>query len=254
MKVVEAENLQKTYPNGIRALNGLTVSIAEGEMVGILGSSGAGKTTFMRLLNGSIKPTAGKLAVFGYNLAGQIAPSRLRRLRREIGAIYQHHNVIPSLSVFQNVLMGKLGQENLAQSLINYFYIAESKRQNVLKYLAAVELSDKLYERVENLSGGQQQRVAVARVLLQQSKLILADEPIASVDARTATNMLEIFSQLNAEKGVTVIMNLHQVDFAIRYCKRILIFEAGRLKYDGSPDGVNQAELYGQTVSPVYSE
>jgi phosphonate transport system ATP-binding protein len=244
MSIIKAENLQKIYPNGTRALNGINLTLEKGEMVGVLGSSGAGKTTFMRLLNGSIKPTAGKLEVLGYRLEGQISPSRLRRLRRDIGAIYQHHNVIPSLSVLQNVLIGGLGRENLAQSLLSFFFVPDSKQKTVRHYLSAVGLSDKLYERVENLSGGQQQRVAVARVLLQQAKILLADEPIASVDARTASNLLEIFSRLNEEHGVTVVMNLHQVDFAIRYCRRILVFEHGQIVYDGAPEGINQVELY----------
>jgi phosphonate transport system ATP-binding protein len=244
MAIITAENLHKIYPNGTRALNGINVTIESGEMVGILGSSGAGKTTFMRLLNGSIKPSAGKLRVLDYALEGQLSPAQLRRLRGQVGAIYQNHNVIPSLSVVQNVLMGRLGRDNVFQSLLNYVYLDAPKRREAYQALIRVGLDDKFYERAEDLSGGQQQRVAVARVLLQNPRILLADEPIASVDSRTATNLLEAFAELNRENKVTVIMNLHQVDFALRYCQRILVFQNGKITYDGAPEGVAPAAIY----------
>ena len=241
---IETHDLSKVYPNGRLGLAGLDVAIRPGEMVGILGRSGAGKTTFMRLLSGAIRPSGGSLSVLDQPLDGEVSRDQLRRLRRHLTVISQHHNVIGPLSSMQNVLMGRLGRINTWQTLRALFFVPEDERVRAAEALARVGLPDQLYQRTDQLSGGQQQRVAIARALVQEAQLLLADEPIASVDSRTAQAVLDLFRWLNQERGVTVVLNLHQVDFALQYCPRLLVLSHGKLVYDGSPDGLKDFRLY----------
>ncbi|MDA8234859.1 MAG: phosphonate ABC transporter ATP-binding protein [Clostridia bacterium] len=245
MEVIIARELTKKYPGGITGLDGLTVKINQGEMVGILGPSGAGKTTFFRLLTGVITPSEGELTVLGRPI-GRITNRALSRLRSRMGVVYQHHNVIPAMSVARNVLMGLLGQVSLIKALRMLFHLTKDEKAAVEEVLARLDLSDKLYSRCDELSGGQQQRVAVARALLADPELILADEPIASVDPRTAQLILDQFLRLNREKGKTVVLNLHQVDFALKYCTRLLVLRQGKLVYDGDAAGFKETHIYNQ--------
>ncbi|HEX2911719.1 MAG TPA: phosphonate ABC transporter ATP-binding protein [Chloroflexia bacterium] len=254
MSLLRANNLRKLYPNGTRGLDSLSVTIEPGEMVGVLGSSGAGKTTFFRLLNGTLRPTSGELEVLGRRLDRHLTPAELRGLRTRVALISQHHNVIPPLSVLQNVLAGRLGRTGTLKALAGLFRVAETERLQAAEALALVGLADKLYARAEDLSGGQQQRVAIARAIVQGAELLLADEPIASVDMRNAALILDIFLRLNQEIGATVVMNLHQLDFAIRYCPRILVLKAGRLIYDGPPEGLKNIDIYGEKEPLVLEE
>ena len=234
-EIVRAENLVKVYDNGVTALKGIDVSIYSGEMVGVLGASGSGKTTFFRLMNGFITPTGGNLYVMGQVMRG-LSHQALRKLRSGIAMVSQHHNIIPGLSVARNVIMGKLGQMSFCQALRLLFYLSEKEIKEVWRVLEQLELAEKIFDRATDLSGGQQQRVAIARVLLGNARLILADEPIASVDSRTAENILNIFTRLNREQNITVVTNLHQEDFALHYCSRVLVLDKGRLIFNGPPD------------------
>ena len=245
-QVIEAHNLTKVYPNGTVGLDGLSVSIEAGEMVGVLGRSGAGKTTFFRLLNGAIRPSNGELKVLGQPLAARLPRQQLRQLRARVAAVSQNHNVIPSLSALQNVLIGRLGRISTTRALWSLVHVAEPERVLAAQALAKVGLPEQLYSRADQLSGGQQQRVAIARALVQQAELVLGDEPIASVDAKTAEAILELFQQLNTNYGATVLLNLHQVDFALKYCRRLLVLSHGKLVYDGSPDGLKDFRLYAE--------
>lgn len=249
MAAIEASEIRKIYPNGTVGLDDLSVSIESGELVGVLGSSGAGKTTFFRLLNGTLRPTTGQLAVLGQPMHAQWQSGQLRRLRTHIALVNQHHNVIPPLSVLQNVLIGRLGRVGRLQALAGIFRPSPTDLQLATESLALVGLADKLYSRAEDLSGGQQQRVAIARAMVQGAEMLLADEPIASVDRRNAALLLELFERMNHELGVTVIMNLHQLDFAIRYCPRLLVLQAGRLTYDGPPEGLENFDIYGEQTT-----
>lgn len=235
IKVIQASDLVKTYANGVTGLDGLSLEIYSGEMVGVLGASGSGKTTLFRLLNGALAPTKGELQVFGQAYQG-LSFRALRKLRTRISLIYQHHNIIPGLTVARNVLLGRLGRMSIFKILRMVFYLYNGELEDVYKVLEQLELGDKIFDRATDLSGGQQQRVAIARALLSNSEVILADEPIASVDSRTAGVILDIFKQLNREKQVTIIMNLHQEDFALNYCSRVIVLNKGKLVYDGSPD------------------
>jgi len=247
--VIEAIDLRKVYPNGTLGLDGLSVKIEPGEMVGVLGRSGAGKTTFFRLLNGSIRPSSGQLRVLNQDLERHASRQALRHLRSGVAVVYQSNNVIPSLSALQNVLLGQLGRISTLQALRSLVLVPEKERVMAAQALSLVGLSDKLYTRADELSGGQQQRVAVARAIVQRARLVLGDEPIASVDVRTAGLILDLFQRLNQEAGVTVLLNLHQVDFALRYCRRLLVLSQGRLIYDGAPDGLDNIELYADPKS-----
>ncbi|GAB6181242.1 phosphonate ABC transporter ATP-binding protein [Desulfotomaculum defluvii] len=235
-EMVRAEKLVKVYDNGVTGLKGIDVSIYSGEMVGVLGASGSGKTTFFRLMNGFIAPSEGNLYVMGQAMRGLSHPD-LRKLRSSIAMVSQNHNIIPGLSVARNVIMGKLGQVSIYQALRLLFYMSEKEIMEVWQLLEQLELAEKIFVRATDLSGGQQQRVAIARALLGNASLILADEPIASVDSRTAANILNIFARLNREKNITIVTNLHQQDFALHYCSRVLVLDKGSLIYSGPPEG-----------------
>lgn len=233
-EAIRAENLVKTYDNGVVGLNGVNLSIFHGEMVGVLGASGSGKTTFFRLINGSIAPTKGDLRVLGQSFQG-LSYKALRQLRSNIATISQHHNIIPGLSVAKNVQMGKLGQMSFWNAARTAFYLTEKETEDIYQILNRIDLTEKIFDRATDLSGGQQQRVAIARALLGDARIIIADEPIASVDSRMAEKILNIFKQLNLEKQITIVMNLHQEDFALDYCSRIVVLSRGSLVYNGPP-------------------
>jgi phosphonate transport system ATP-binding protein len=237
MPVVRAEGLAKVYAGRVVGLRSLEATIEPGEMVGLLGRSGSGKTTLFRLLGGALRPTAGRLQVLGRDMSDIRAPE-LRRLRRRMGIVYQQHNLVPRLSAAQNVLLARFGRQPWWRALLGLFHLTEPERRAAFEVLQELEIGDKLHTWADDLSGGQQQRVAVARALLHTPELLLADEPIASVDASTATMIMELFQKLNRERGVTVVVSLHQAEFAQRYCQRVLVLADGALAYDGPPAGL----------------
>jgi phosphonate transport system ATP-binding protein len=240
---VRAEGLTKVYPNGVAGLRGLDVTIRVGELVGLLGRSGSGKTTLFRLLVGTIRPSAGRLLVLGTDMT-RVRAGALRRLRRRVAWISQQHNLVPGLSVGHNVLLGRLARQPLWRALAWLARLPEAERRAAFARLAELGVGEKLYERADDLSGGQQQRVAVARAMVGEPELLLADEPVASVDARTAEDVLGAFLRLNRERGSTVVMSLHQPELALRHCPRILVLAGGALAYDGPPDGIDRSDLY----------
>lgn len=233
--IIQVENVSKVYGNGTQALKEVSFSIQAGERVGILGPSGSGKTTLFRLLNGSLLPTAGRVSVLGQDLA-ELSHRQLRQLRTRISLIYQNYNLIPGLSVAHNVFMGRLGSLSPWQALRSLGWLTAREREEILAVLARVGLADKLEVKASELSGGQQQRVAIARTILARPQIILADEPIASVDVNTAHLLLHTFQKLNENRGTTLLFNLHQVDFALTYCQRLLVLHSGQLVYDGAPE------------------
>lgn len=245
MIAVAAQKLSKVYPGGHYGLRDVSITVRAGEMVGILGPSGAGKTTFFRLLNGALRPTAGSLTVLGRPM-GQVSTKDLRRLRRRMAFVYQYHNLAPTMSVAHNVLAGCLGAYSLPQTVRSLVALLPQERERVWAVLKQLGMVDKMYRRADELSGGEQQRVALARALISRPELLLADEPIASVDVKTAATVLESLRELNARQGTTVLLNLHQVDFALQHCSRLLVLSAGRLMYDGEPEGIKEMHIYGE--------
>mgnify|MGYP001572894693 CR=1 FL=1 len=231
LPLVEARDLAKRFDNGAVAIAGLSLSIEAGRVVAVTGPSGSGKTTLFRLCNGSIRPTAGQLVVLGVSMR-RVRGAELRGLRRRVAVIYQNHNLVPSLSVLQNVLIGRLGALPLRAALRRSLAPTNDERRAVYALLDELGIADKLYARAEDLSGGQQQRVAVARAFAQDPELLLADEPVASVDTETAKAILELLVRSCRERGVAVMISLHQREYVERYCDRHIELRHGVLVLD----------------------
>ena len=224
---IRAESVTKRYPNGALGVAGVSLSVPPGSLVGVVGPSGAGKTTFFRLCNGSIRPTGGRLEVLGVPMAA-VHGRQLRRLRRRVAIVYQNHNLVPALSVLHNILLGRLGRVSVPRALWDAFFPAVALQREAYDLLDHLGIADKLYTRVDELSGGQQQRVAVARALIQQPDLLLADEPVASVDKETATVILDLLSEVCRERRTTVLVSLHQTEYVERYCDHAIEMRGGR--------------------------
>jgi phosphonate transport system ATP-binding protein len=228
---VDARALGKRYPNGTIGLNALWLTVAAGEMVAVLGPSGSGKTTLFRLCNAAIRPTSGELTVLGRPVQS-LHGHELRALRTEVAVVYQSHNLVESISVLKNVLVGRLGRVPLHVALKSALLPSEADCREVYALLERLEIPDKLYVRVDQLSGGQKQRVAIARALIQRPRLLLADEPVASVDDDTARVILELLSHARQEWGTTVLVSLHQRQYVERYCDRAIELRQGSLVGD----------------------
>jgi phosphonate transport system ATP-binding protein len=247
--MIEAQCLRVTYPSPrgrppVAALDGLSFAVQEGEFVAVIGPSGAGKTTLLRSLTGFVRPGAGRLVVSGCDLA-QARTRQLRRLRREVAAISQHFDLVERASALDNVLIGRLGHLATLPSLLGWFRACD--RRLAWAALAELGLAPRALERADRLSGGERQRVAIARALVQRPRLVLADEPAASLDIALTRLVLDILRRLNREHGVTVVVNLHDLDLARSYAARILALRAGQLVLDGTVDRLTRAlqqEIY----------
>ncbi|MBI3090048.1 MAG: phosphonate ABC transporter ATP-binding protein [Candidatus Tectomicrobia bacterium] len=237
--------LSKRFGSQQAAVQGITLNVRRGETIAVIGPSGAGKTTLFRMLNLSLPPTSGSI-IFAGSPVASLGPKQLRAVRRRIGSIYQQHHLVGRLRVLHNVLSGRLGRWPTWRALLSLVYPLDLG--DAAAALRAVGLADKLYERTDHLSGGQQQRVALARVLLQDADLILADEPVASVDPQLADEIVELLVTLGREAGKTLIVSLHHVGLALRYFSRVLGLRDGEITFDCRPDEVTPlmlAELYG---------
>ncbi len=235
---IVVRKLSKVYPNGLRALDNVNVTIKKGEFVAIIGSSGAGKSTFIRSINRLVQPTSGTITINGKNAT---SGGNLRYLRRDVAMIFQQFNLVKRLSVLRNVLMGRLGYKG---GLEQIYPIFNSKDIDLaLASLQRLGIAEKAYIRADQLSGGQQQRVAIARALTQEPSIMLADEPVASLDPETSIVVLDILKRINREDGITTIVNLHQLDLAKEYADRVLGFKGGKLVFEGAPEDVTR-EVY----------
>lgn len=247
--VIRVESLNKTFGRK-QALYDLALSVQPGEMVALIGASGSGKSTLLRHVAGLAcgdRSGAGRIHVLGREVQAQgRLSSDVRRLRADIGYIFQQFNLVGRLSVVQNVLLGCLGRTPRWRGTLGLFTVEE--KQRALHALKRVGLADLAMQRASTLSGGQQQRVAIARALCQRAKVILADEPIASLDPESARKVMQILADINREDGTTVVVTLHQVDYATRYCQRAVALKGGRIHFDGptvdlNPNFLN--DLYG---------
>jgi phosphonate transport system ATP-binding protein len=252
---IEIRNLSKEFPC-CKALDDVCLDIGQGEMVALIGASGSGKSTLLRHIAGFAAGDAGEIAVLDRVIqqGGKIAPN-VRALRAEIGFVFQQFNLVNRLSVMTNVLMGRLHRTSLWRSLSMRFAVEE--RQRALEALAAVGIAPFAWQRAATLSGGQQQRAALARCLVQQAKVILADEPIASLDPEASRKVMELLADMNRKHGCTVLVSLHQVDFALRYCPRTVALRQGRVVFDGPSAALTPellAQLYGAAVTELYGE
>jgi phosphonate transport system ATP-binding protein len=243
--IVSLVNVCKTYVRGnLLALSDVSFEVGHGEFVVILGPSGAGKSTMLRCINRLAEPTGGQIFLRGVEITA--APRSLRKARREIGMVFQQFNLVTRLSVMMNVLSGRLSYRSTWRSL--FYSFTREDRAIALECLEMVALGHKAFQRADTLSGGEQQRVAIARALAQRPKLILADEPVASLDPKIARQVLDYLKDVSQRLGISVICNLHQIDFAREYAERIIGLSQGKLIFDGPPsaltdDIINQ--IYG---------
>ncbi len=236
--MIRVRGLRKDYPGGPRALDGVDLDVARGEFVALIGPSGAGKSTLLRCLNGLVTPTAGAVHVDGEAVTGA-SPESLRHIRARAGFVFQQFNLLRRLSVLENTLLGRLADTVEWRSLVGWFAPADVARARAV--LARVGLDGLAARRVDTLSGGQQQRVAIARALLQAPAVVLADEPMASLDPALAHTVMELLRRINREDGITVIASLHVMELAQTYGQRIVALSRGRVAYDGPPGGLDAA-------------
>ena len=238
--MIEFDHVSKTYPNGTKGLKDVNLKIEQGEFVAIIGLSGAGKSTLIRTINRMIDITEGTLTVDGVDVM-QLKGKNMRRFRRKIGMIFQSFNLVTRSTAIKNVLTSMVPDMNWARVLLGWFTPAQ--KLHALEALDKVGILDKAYTRCDQLSGGQQQRVALARTLNQDASIILADEPVAALDPVTAHQVMADFRRINQEMNITVLINIHHVDLALKYCSRVIGIRAGEVVYDGPTDQVTDAVL-----------
>jgi phosphonate transport system ATP-binding protein len=249
--MLSIQHLTKVYPGGVQALTDISCEIHPGEFLAIIGLSGSGKSTLLRCINRLVEPTSGRILWHGVDVTAA-NPDELRRIRRRIGMVFQHFNLVSRSSVLTNVLSGRLGYVNPAWSLFNRF--PKEDIQKAMQRLARVGIADKAYNRADALSGGQQQRVGIARALMQDPEIMLADEPVASLDPVLAHSIMQHLEQINKEDGVTVICSLHFLDLVQRYADRVVALNEGRLVFDGKAADIDDRrfkEIYGQEAERV---
>lgn len=249
MSRIQFTNATVTYPGGLVALDGVDLTIEQGEFVVIVGLSGAGKSTLLRSINGLV-PVTGSVQVGDREVVGA-SNREIRELRSEVGMIFQTFNLVNRSTVMSNVLMGRLSKVSRWRSMLGMWPTAD--KEIALKSLERVGIVEKAYIRASDLSGGQQQRVGIARALAQEPKVILADEPVASLDPVTSHIVMRDLKRINRELGITTIINLHFLDLARQYGDRLIGLRAGKLVYDGSLKDVDDdvfRNIYGRAITP----
>ena len=238
--LIEFKHVSKTYPNGVKGLKDVSLKFEQGEFVAIIGLSGAGKSTLIRTINRMIDITEGELTVDGTDVM-KLSGKALRRFRRKIGMIFQSFNLVTRSTAIKNVLTSMVPDMSFLRVLLGLF--TKEQKMQALEALDKVGILDKAYTRCDQLSGGQQQRVALARTLNQSPSIILADEPVAALDPVTAHQVMSDFKRINEELNISVLINIHHVDLALKYATRVIGIRAGEIVYDGPSSQVTQAVL-----------
>lgn len=239
--MLRIEGLRKHYPGeAAPALNGVNLTVAAGEIVAVLGRSGAGKSTFIRCINRLVDPDSGLIEWKGQDLTAARGEG-LRRLRGKLGMVFQNDALLPNLDVLTNVMVGAFAAMPRWRSLL--FAFTAEHREAAQLALTRVGLAEHLHKKPSELSGGQQQRVAIARTLMQKPDLLLGDEPVASLDPITSVQIMELLSELHRSEGLTVLLNLHDVQLAKTYAKRIIGLAGGTVVFDGSPKELDDEAL-----------
>ena len=249
--ILKVDNLHKIYNNGTHALRGVSFKVEEGEFLIVIGLSGSGKSTLLRCINRLIEPTSGKVNFMGKDIA-HIKGEELRKAKAQIGMVFQQFNLIKRRSVLTNVLTGKLGSLGTFESLFEKY--SDDVYKEAYNNLETVGIREKADIRSDSLSGGQQQRVAIARSLMQNPKLLLADEPVASLDPATSNSIMQYFEKINKERGTTVICNLHFLSLVRRYASRVIALKAGEIIYEGQPNEIDESwfkTIYGEEAEEV---
>lgn len=250
--ILKISNLSKTYPNGTKALKNVSFDVKPGEFLVVIGLSGSGKSTLLRCLNHLHDPTDGKI-LFHENDVTHVQGSAARALRTKMAMIFQQFNLVGRASVLSNVLMGSLSRVGTVKSLMGIF--PKQEKEKALHYLDLVGIKDKAYMRAAQLSGGQQQRVAIARALMQEPEILLADEPVASLDPATCHTVMDYLDKINKELGITIICNLHFLSLVRQYAHRVIALKDGALVYQGSADDITDdwfKQIYGESAREVH--
>lgn len=248
--MIKFENVQKVYPNGFQALKDINLEIEQGEFVAIIGLSGAGKSTLIRCINRMHDISSGELLVNDVNVS-KLKGKEIREFRKNIGMIFQSFNLVTRSTVLKNVLVSSVPDQPLWRRILGVF--PQEDKIRALEALDNVGILDKAYTRVDQLSGGQQQRVALARTMARNPGIILADEPVASLDPVTARTVLEDLKRINRDLNVTILLNIHHVELALEYCDRVIGIRQGEVVYDGATDSVTQEildEIYNKNQAP----
>jgi phosphonate transport system ATP-binding protein len=246
LEILRISNLTKTYENGHQALKGISLTVNRGEFLVIVGLSGSGKSTLLRCINHLHKSTSGKIEFNGLDIT-EVDGNRERFVRSQIAMIFQHFNLIPRRSVLINVLCGRLFKTSTWRSILGLF--SSQDRSDAAKVLKMVGLESKMSVRADELSGGQKQRVAIARALMQNPELLLADEPVASLDPATCHVVMDYLKKINQELGITVIANLHFLSLVRQYASRVIALKDGKIVFEGQP-----AEIDDQLFKSIYGE
>ncbi|MDB4419200.1 ATP-binding cassette domain-containing protein [bacterium] len=223
--------------------SGVSLSLAPGEKVALIGPSGSGKTTLLRLLGLQEKPTSGSVTTLGCNLAGNCATS-IRETRSKIGMLPQDLGLVSNLRVIQNIILGRSGTRRTFRTIRDLLFPSKADRDEIFATLERLDITEKMYDRTDSLSGGQRQRVALARSLFQGAEVLLADEPLSSVDPARARDVLSLLTSLSDDDGLSLIVSLHQVELAREFFSRIIGLKDGQIAFDGSPTDEQIAELY----------
>ncbi|HMN60262.1 MAG TPA: phosphonate ABC transporter ATP-binding protein [Anaerolinea sp.] len=249
--MLQIKNLTKVYEGGTQALTDVSFEVPKGQFVAVIGLSGSGKSTLLRCINRLVEPTSGSIIWHGLDIT-QATRDDLRMIRRRIGMVFQHFNLVQRSTVLTNVLTGRLGYVNPALSLINRF--PKHDIDAAMRQLERVGIADKAHMRADELSGGQQQRVGIARAMIQDPEMILADEPVASLDPVLAHSIMQYLETINKEDGMTVLCSLHFLDLVHRYASRVVALNEGRLVFDGLPSQIDDEkfkEIYGREAERV---
>lgn len=240
MALLEIRDLRVVYPNGTEAIKSVTMSAEEGEIVAVIGRSGAGKSTLLRCINGLQPITAGKIMLDGEEITAK-READLRKIRRKIGFIWQEYNLVDRLPAMTNVLTGRLGYNTPWRSALGFF--DATHRAIALRNLERVNLLHRAHHRADRLSGGEKQRVAIARAMSQQPKIVLADEPVASLDPELAEQVMDVLDRVAREDRVLTVINIHQVELAKRFADRLIGIAQGVVVFDGPPNALDEYAL-----------
>ena len=243
------KNVDKVYPNGLRALKHINLTIHDGDFLCIIGLSGAGKSTLLRTINKMHDIQGGTLMVEGEDIS-KAKGKNLRNIRKQIGMIFQSFNLVKRSSVYKNVLSGRVGYHSTFETFFSIY--SKKEKMLALQSLDKLGILDKAYIRADQLSGGQQQRVALARALTQEPKIILADEPVASLDPITTLSVMDDFEKINKNEKITIVANMHHVDLAMKYATRIVGIKDGEIVFDGLPQDISDdilLKIYGRALN-----
>ena len=242
--VLKFQNVTKNYPNGVHALKNVSLEVQEGEFISVIGPSGSGKSTLLRAVNRLIPVSGGEVLVDGEPVS-RLRGRKLREMRHKIGMIFQNYNLVYSLSVLQNVLHGRLGYMSGPRGIFGLY--SEEDKQAALDLLEEMGMEQFAYHRASDLSGGQKQRVGIARAINQNPRLLLCDEPIASLDPSSSKTIMDLLHDMTRKRNIACIVNLHQLDVALKYSTRIIGLSKGEVVFDGTPE-----ELTGEMIERIY--